>query len=286
MVIDNNYKIKHFYRFIEFILKLLGKNLPHERFKLISTDNFKAESKLEVEVKKIADAYLYLLNNINQSLTTDIIKNSYFILTGMVLDDEIAEKIIKLYYQNYDEATHYLAVLIHFCVLDNIKTKKIEFAFMLSNLIMYKRKSNPFIPFEQIYDDYFKAIIKRDVNGLMKVFASMQCIPRNHVENRSITKRQIINLIHKNQELLKDKYSVKKLYLYGSFAKNKTKINSDLDLLIIFDEEKINFERQKLNENLKRYLGDILKIHIDLIDFTHALNHLDITEMENIITII
>ena len=145
MVIDNNYKIKHYYRFIEFINKLLGKKLPHERFKLICIDNYKAESQLELEVKKMSDSYLYLLSNINQSLTTNIIKNSYYLLTEQILDEEVVEMIVRVFYQNYDEAIHYLAALIHFAVLDNVKNKKIEFAFMLSNLVMYKRKRNPFI---------------------------------------------------------------------------------------------------------------------------------------------
>ena len=62
--------------------------------------------------------------------------------------------------------------------------------------------------------------------------------------------------------------------------------NSDLDFLVIYDDSVLNFERLKLNEQLKQYLGEKLLIHIDLLDFTHALNHLDICEMGNIITLI
>ena len=265
MVIDNNIKIKHFYRFIEFISKLLGKKLPHERFKLISTDNYKAESKNELEIKKIADSYAYLLNNINQSLTTNIIKNSYYILTEKLLEDEIVQNILKVFYQNYDEGPHFLAALIHFAVLENIKENKIEFAFMLSNLIMYKKKRKPFIPFEVMYDSYFKAIREKDIN---------------------LKAEDILKTIKEIKEILKAKYKVKKLYLYGSFAKEMTNINSDLDFLIIYEDNIFNFERLRLNEKLREYLANKLQIHIDLIDFTHALTQLDICEMENIITLI
>ena len=42
----------------------------------------------------------------------------------------------------------------------------------------------------------------------------------------------------------------------------------------------------KLVEEVKVYLGEKLNIQIDLIDFTQALTLLDISEMENIITLI
>ena len=40
------------------------------------------------------------------------------------------------------------------------------------------------------------------------------------------------------------------------------------------------------NEKLKKYLSYKMQINVDLIDFTRALNELDICEMENIITLI
>ena len=70
-----NENIKQYYRFIEFVSKLVGIDLPHERFKLLALDEFKAESKTELKIKALADSYMYLINNINQSLTTKIIKN-------------------------------------------------------------------------------------------------------------------------------------------------------------------------------------------------------------------
>ena len=286
MIIDNNIKIKHFYRFVEFVSKLLGKSLPHERFKLIALDLYKAESKEEFEVKKLGDSYLYLLNNINQSLTTNVIKNTYYLLTESILEDEKIEKIIKTYYQNYDEGSHYLAALIHFAVLDNVKEKKIEFAFMLSNYVMYKRKRNPFTPFKVIYDKYFIAIRERNINKLLKVFASMEGINKESKENPNLEFDYILHIIKENESLIKNKYHIKKLYLYGSYAKNVTNINSDLDLLIVYKDDVFNFERLSLNDKLKKYLSNQLQINVDLIDFRRALNELDICEMENIITLI
>ena len=286
MLINEKIKIKHFYRFIEFISKLLKVGLPHERFKLLALDEFKAESKEEFNVKYLADAYLYLINNINQSLTTKVIKNAYFLLTGITLNEEVLTKIIEIYYQNYDESSHYLAALVHFSVLDNVKEKKIEFAFMLSNLVMYKKKRNPLIPFEFVYEKYFKAIKEKDLNKLLYVFASIEVNNKELKENKKLNIEDIVYEIKSNEAILKNKYNIKKLYLYGSFAKDNTTISSDLDFLVIYDEKLLNIERSINKEEVKNYLNKKLDIHIDLIDFTHALTKLDISEMENIITLI
>ena len=107
MLIGQNVNIKHFYRVIEFVSKLVGVKLTHERFKLIALDEYKAETEAELRVKSFGNAYLYLLNNIKQSLTTKIINNAYYLLTGDALDKEISNKILETYYKYYDERYSY-----------------------------------------------------------------------------------------------------------------------------------------------------------------------------------
>ena len=286
MLINEKVKIKHFYRFVEFASKLLKVGLPHERFKLIALDEFKAESKEEFKVKRLSDSYLYLINNINQCLTTEIIKNAYFLLTEIILEDEMLKKILEIYYQNYDESSHYLAALIHFAVLDNVTQRKIEFAFMLSNLIMYKKERNPFIPFEFVHQKYFNSIQEKDINKLMYVLASIEAKNKEIKENIELRLEDILYVIQTNESILKNKYRVKKLYLYGSFAKCKTSLTSDLDLLIIYDEKLLNFQKCINETELKGFLNMKLNIQVDLIDFTRALVQLDICEMEKLITLI
>ena len=120
MLIGHNANMKHFYRVIEFVSKLVGVKLTHERFKLIALDEYKAETEAELRVKSFGNAYLYLLNNIKQSLTTKIINNAYYLLTGDALDKEISNKILETYYKYYDESLHYQVALIHLSVLENI----------------------------------------------------------------------------------------------------------------------------------------------------------------------
>lgn len=265
---------------------MLDVDLPHERFKLIALDNFKAESADELKVKCFAEAYLYLINNKNQSLTTTIIKKAYFLLSGVTLEEKVCKEILEVYYQHYDETSHYMAALIHFAVLDSVKERKVEFAFMMSNLIMLKKQRYPFIPYEFMFEAYFKAIEEKNINKLMYIFAEIEVSSKPHSDPKELTQNEIIDKIKACKGVLKGKYNVKNLYLYGSYAKQKTSLTSDLDFLVIFDKTLLNFERTRNNEELISYLSKMLEITVDLLDFTHALDNLDISEMENIITLI
>lgn len=80
MLVSKETDIKLYYRFVEFTSRLVEIGLPHERFKRIILDDFKAESIEEKEVKAFANAYLYILNNINQSVTKEILQETYYYL--------------------------------------------------------------------------------------------------------------------------------------------------------------------------------------------------------------
>lgn len=286
MIVNKDVEIKFYYRFIEFTSKLLGVDLPHERLKLIILDNFKAESTTEKKVKDFAEAYLYLINNVNQSLTTTVINKAYYLLTNKMINEDACKNILEQFYKHYDETSHYSAALIHFSVLENVVDRKIEFAFMMSNLVMLKKKRNPFIPYEFVFEKYLEVIDSKDINKLLYIFAEIEANLKPRYFQGNLTQEQIIREIKKNKTILINKFNVNKLYLYGSYAKEKTTFSSDLDLLVIFDKELLNFERCINNSKLIEFFESKLKITIDLIDFSHAIDDLDINEMENIITII
>lgn len=286
MLLNEKINIKYFYRLIEFVSKLLGGTLPHERYKLISLDEYKAESKEELEVKRFKDAYLYLLNNVNQSLTNEIIDQAYLMLTLEPMNRDKSKIILETYYKNFDETSHYLAALMHLCVLDNVEIRKIEFAFMLSNLIMLKKKRFPLIPYDFMYNSYFRAIKNHNKDKIMAIFSEIESITKPHKYDKALNLDMVIEKLKEIKSVIKNKYDVQKLFLYGSYAKSKITNQSDLDFLVVFNHELINLERSMKREELIHYIEDSLNITVDLLDFTHAMENLDISEMENIISII
>lgn len=286
MLVSKEIDIKLYYRFIEFTSRLVGFTLPHERFKRIILDDFKAESREEKEVKQFANAYLYILNNINQSVTKEVLQESYYLLTHKCLDEEIFRQILETYYMNYDENSHYVAMMIHFKILELVKIRNIEFAFMISNLIMLKKGRYPLITYEYMYEIYKKTIQTKNKDKLMVLFSEMEVITKPYENHVNLSKDEILFKIKETKKYLMKEYHISKLYLYGSFAKERVTSQSDLDLLIIFNKELLPLERGIVIKNLTEYLENKINIHLDIIDFSHALENLDISEMENIITII
>jgi len=69
--------------------------------------------------------------------------------------------------------------------------------------------------------------------------------------SNKLSSKEILNILKKNESLLK-KYHVKKIGLFGSYARNDSKKKSDIDLLVDFEEKtfdnfiELAFELEKL----------------------------------------
>ncbi len=55
------------------------------------------------------------------------------------------------------------------------------------------------------------------------------------------TKGKIVEIIRSNQEKIKS-YGVRKIGLFGSFVRGEQKRESDIDLLVEFEQDKKNFD--------------------------------------------
>lgn len=76
------------------------------------------------------------------------------------------------------------------------------------------------------------------------------------------TKEEIIEFLKNNKVLLKDKYHITKIGLFGSFARNEQKANSDVDLLIeIEDGTKDIYD---LKNSLRDFLSNSFERSVDL----------------------
>jgi predicted nucleotidyltransferase len=77
-----------------------------------------------------------------------------------------------------------------------------------------------------------------------------------------LTKNEIIKRLKKEKPLLREKFYVTEIGLFGSFLHNKTDENSDIDLLV---EITAPFEiYRKTKEDLRNYLQTIFQKKVDL----------------------
>ena len=77
-----------------------------------------------------------------------------------------------------------------------------------------------------------------------------------------ITRDTILNFFKENNEVLKTKFHLVRIGLFGSFARNEQNENSDIDVLIeLQDNTQDIFE---LKRELKKYLKEHFKRNIEI----------------------
>ncbi len=76
------------------------------------------------------------------------------------------------------------------------------------------------------------------------------------------TQKEIIKFLQEHKDLLRKQYSVESIALFGSFARNEQREESDVDLLIELQNDVQNVH--DLKENLRKYLSDSFERSVDL----------------------
>ena len=69
-----------------------------------------------------------------------------------------------------------------------------------------------------------------------------------------LSQKEIINKLQKEYSYLKNEYGVKKIGIFGSYGKGTPTANSDIDLIVEF-EQPIGFQFIELVEHLENLFG-------------------------------
>lgn len=270
---------------IYLIMLFQDNKIVKERVYEIYYDKIKSLSYLESKIKNISNSYNYILNNINQPISEDLLNQSYYLMTCELLERNIVDEILRIYYKNIDVAPHSLAALLHLYITNNITKNNIEFAFLISNYVMLKKNRWFLMPYEYCHKDYKEAIKSNDLSSLIRIFYDIELIKK---EKRPylFTRDEVIKKIKNLKEELHNTYNIDKLYLFGSFAKGNNTEKSDLDFVVIFNETLIKKEKNDMIKMVKQYLSKEYNCDVDLLDFSYALNTFDKSQMEYLITLI
>ena len=76
------------------------------------------------------------------------------------------------------------------------------------------------------------------------------------------TRDQILSFIAQNRNLLRDKFHIVRIGLFGSYARGDQKIDSDIDLLVEFEEN--TQDLYELKSQLKDFFKDRFGIDVDI----------------------
>lgn len=287
MFLKNNIKIKQYYRFVEFTLKLLKHELSHTRTKLLCLDEFKGETKEELLLKRFANSTLYILNNANQTISKDTLKTLYYLLTLEVLEEEKCSDVLKEIYLEYDSNTYYNAAKLHLYILEQELKEKEKFAFLLTILLIMRKEKRIVILYDHSFEEYKEIIQSKDLYRLMLLLIRNRCSNKKYEKEDVPSFNKIKNKIRSIKKELQNKYLIKKIYLYGSCASKQNTKQSDLDLLIKFKDNLLSNEKEGLYPCVRQRLQELLNYKkLDFIDFNSAVTKMELNALENIITII
>lgn len=71
-----------------------------------------------------------------------------------------------------------------------------------------------------------------------------------------------ISTLKENEKFIRQKFGVKRIGIFGSFARGKEIESSDLDVLVVFEEGQKTFDNYM---DLKFYLEDLFGREVDLV---------------------
>lgn len=277
---------------IERVLRGYEIDFSHDRYKQIIYGEIEADTKLENKMKRYYDGYMYLLKNNKTAFTKGLLKRFLMIMLDEKIDEYILLKIVNEYNQlRWDEARE-MAIKVHNYVYEELKDinemERILIALMLFNSSLVRR-NHPIITFTLRniikYINLMKE--KADVSELIKdAINSSRYQEKSYYKNlRPITLMDIYYKMNDMKKEIEEKYKIKSILIYGSFSKGLERKDSDIDFLVMLDENISYKEKLKLIEELKDELTKEFKRYVDIHEINKYLNDFMINETKNAIKI-
>lgn len=76
------------------------------------------------------------------------------------------------------------------------------------------------------------------------------------------SKEDILSFLTQNKKMLRDRYHILRIGIFGSYARGEQNINSDIDLLVEFEDNTENL--YGIKQQLKKFFRENLNIEVDI----------------------
>ena len=266
-------------QFIEKIFRFYNYDFNHDEFKKVVYNERQALNKTEEKLKDYFDAYMYLLHNSKNILTHVILKKFFYILKCKEFDDSLLNKIINSYFYINEYGILEKSLLFHIKIkellidYDDLDKMIIPLMFFNYNLVKNDIPSirltySEVTKYDSIKDDYKQMFI-----FFKDKIDSKPFYPKEYFENIiPIDVSFIVNTIKTDEELLKDKYKIKNIILYGSFSKGIGRIDSDIDLFVKISDDLLFEEKVRYINEIKEKYTYIFKRNVDIEEISNYLS--------------
>ena len=276
----NNQKKVYFKEIPSFITTIsnhLGYQIQILQVKDMFSLNYEVYSKEEEKVKDYLDTYFFLLNNSCNAINERIINKSLFLLTNKRVNQEKVKTILTKFYSIKEEINISKIIKLSFETSNLVKNKKdkyIYFLMLINYLLLHynfkaiKYFSDDFSTLDEVINKY-----KENEKELLETYITLkEAMSKNLDEDyyknlRKVSLKDITSYLYENKEILQKKYQVESIAIFGSFAKEKERLDSDIDLIVRFERFipllKRNRYKEEIQEMIYQKFDRFSDIHIE-----------------------
>lgn len=269
--------------FIEKLLRCLDYDFRHDIFKQIIYSEIAVKTPLEEWIKNSYDAFCYLLNNRQNPCTSELLQKFFYLLKGKEISKMQTIHLSSKYFYLQDCPVIERAVRFHMLVFQELiefeEKERIFISFMFFNYALVKGDIPCVRILKKQYPSYLKARQSYIEGDEMKFIDYMiQLVLTSKFQKKSYYKKlhpihhqEIIHQFKKDKKILNLQYGIKHLYLFGSFAKGLERIDSDIDLIVVFHQDLLLDEKEQILKKLSENYYFIFHRFIDFIEIsTHV----------------
>lgn len=282
--------------FIEGIAHHLGYQIHIMQIKEMYSLSYEVYSKEEEKIKDYIDTYFYLLNNVSNRGSQRIITKSIFLLTGKRIKKEKVENILSSFFSIKEEINIKKIIDFSFRIASLVKNRKdcYMYRFMIMNYLLIYYGFKQIRIFEHDYpfmDKAIKEYKEGNRENLEKIVIlkeqSSKELPADYYSNLSeITLKDITQFFIINKNILIHNYKVESLAIFGSFAKGKERLDSDIDLIIKFEEYIPILKKNKYKEEIRKLVYQQFNRFCDIHIESETINENEIKIFKDYIKII
>ena len=276
----NNQKKVYFKEIPSFITTIsnhLGYQIQILQVKDMFSLNYEVYSKEEEKVKDYLDTYFFLLNNSCNAINERIINKSLFLLTNKRVNQEKVKTILTKFYSIKEEINISKIIKLSFETSNLVKNKKdkyIYFLMLINYLLLHynfkaiKYFSDDFSTLDEVINKY-----KENEKELLETYITLkEAMSKNLDEDyyknlRKVSLKDITSYLYENKEILQKKYQVESIAIFGSFVKDKERLDSDIDLIVRFEKFipllKRNRYKEEIQEMIFQKFNRFSDIHIE-----------------------
>lgn len=266
--------------FIEKLLNHSGYDFHHDEYKQIIYGETDCKTPFQTMVKNLYDAYTYLISNAKSPLSSGILKRFIYILEEKEPKEDFVLRMTSKLFQLLDSPMLEKAIEYHMYVYDSMKwlekSTRTMVALMFFNYILAK-EDNPTISFakqalkeyEECRSKYLEGNKTPLYNFLCEQIAQGKYQGKEFYGNLNpLSTQEICSRFLKDKEMLNERFCVKGLALYGSFSKELQRIDSDIDLFVVFSDDISYLKKIELSESLSNYYFTVFNRYVDITEIS------------------